>query len=291
VSQSNNRTCSPPEQFGSPTDLRVLTTLWDRQDADFFCLATRRNEVWYHHFFTDFDDLGDVIRDHARHDIYFCVHGFSKPQRRACYALPSKLLWADLDAIDPRSLTIEPTIAWQTSRGRYSAIWRCDEEPTRGLRRGFNAALGEGVDPGWHLTKVLRLWGTRNYKYDPPQRVTLLWDDGPTYRLRDLKKYEADDDGGGGGHASGPIKLLDARRVAAKYKRKFDSDLMDTAMRGKRSDVIWKLGKQLQAVGATADEIATLLYASAAWQSKHGVHSQRVLSGEVGRILAKGVRR
>ena len=272
---------------------RVLKRLWNAQWGPYFCIATRRREVWHDYFFTrdQFDD--EWLDERSDRDLYWCCHGLTRPVRRAQYAARSHLLWADLDQVNPFKLEVEPTVAWRTSRGRYAAIWRCDGEPSRGLRRGFNNAIG--ADAGWHLCKVLRIPCTLNHKYDPPQLGKLLWDDGPVHRLRDLQRYAVNDDGGGDvGDVA--VKLLDVDTVRAKYRGKFDNDLRFVAVDGRdgtvagggRYRIIWKLGQQLKAAGANADEVATLIYGSRAWRSKHGPYSHDRLSREVSRIMTKG---
>ena len=61
----------------------------------------------------------------------------------------------------------------------------------KSLRKGFNDHIG-GDKGGWAITKVLRVPGTRYFKYPQRPRVKLLRDDGPTYRVRDLMRYAAD---------------------------------------------------------------------------------------------------
>jgi len=56
--------------------------------------------------------------------------------------------------------------------------------------------------------------------------------------------------------------------------------------RGKRSDVIWKIAMTLRQQGASREEIATVLRATKAWQSKHG-NSERRLEKEIERVFSK----
>jgi hypothetical protein len=53
---------------------------------------------------------------------------------------------------------------------------------------------------------------------------------------------------------------------------------------GKRSDVIFKIGRTLVELGATKAEIACVILASKAWQSKHG-NRPKALDREVDRIM------
>jgi hypothetical protein len=122
-------------------------------------------------------------------DVYFAPCLFSDPLRRKQYALPGRWLYADLDESDPRELDFAPTIAWQTSPGRYQAAWRLE----RPLAPAQLSALNQRVTyytqadrGGWSLTKVLRLPGTESHKRDTIHTVHTLWEDGPDYRGRDV---------------------------------------------------------------------------------------------------------
>jgi hypothetical protein len=234
------------------------------------------------------DDLEEWLSDNADSDVYFCPHGLIHPKREARNAYEaSHLLWADLDAVDPTTLPVKPTIAWRTSRGRYSALWTLDGEPSHALRKGFNAAIG--ADRGWHYAKVLRVPGSTNHKYSPPQRGKVLWDDGPVHELVRIARIAGNvlDDQVEKPGIAPDIKVLDPKKVAAKYAGKFDIDLMHTCVVGDRSDVIWKLGQQLKKAGASRNEIGTLIYYSPSWQSKHGRNSLGRLAKEVDRVLRK----
>src|SRR6185295_3143239 len=58
-----------------------------------------------------------------RGDWYFCPVVFSKPRRIKEFALPTNVLWADLDPVHPDQCRLKPSIAWESSPGRYQALW------------------------------------------------------------------------------------------------------------------------------------------------------------------------
>jgi RepB DNA-primase from phage plasmid len=127
---------------------------------------------------------------YARHqrrlcDVYFCPNGFTMPRRRAECSVRGVFLYADLDEADPRKLQWEPSIAIESSPGRYVALWRVDKPITDTLNKRMTYAVGADRG-GWDCTQVLRYPGTFNWKYSTCPRVKLLWDDGPRYRVRDL---------------------------------------------------------------------------------------------------------
>ena len=100
-------------------------------------------------------------------DVYFAPVNFRGP-RRAENAKKVSWVWADLDFVHPEKLKLRPTIAWQSSPGRYQALWELSEHvPAEDAAEcGKRMAYAEGADKGgWDITQVLRIPGTRNFKY------------------------------------------------------------------------------------------------------------------------------
>lgn len=124
-------------------------------------------------------------------DAYFCPVVFSKPQRKKEYAKATNLLWADLDPVHPDSCRVRPSIAWESSPGRYQALWFLTEEidPTEAASLSKRIAYADGADKGgWDLTQVLRLPGTKNFKYPSTPEVKLLWAKRSAYSPSEIKR-------------------------------------------------------------------------------------------------------
>lgn len=113
--------------------------------------------------------------------LYFSVARFKKRGRDYEEMMPCAWLWADLDEIHPTEaadLGIMPTMAWESSPGRYQALWRLHKALRPEIQERINQALSYhlGADQGgWDRTQVLRLPGTRNFKYPDGPPVQLLW--------------------------------------------------------------------------------------------------------------------
>ena len=125
-------------------------------------------------------------------DCYFCPNLFSKPRRREDHVLPLHWLYADLDTVDPRKLDLPPTIAIRTSPGRFQGLWELRKAISPKSHRDLNQRLtyATGADKGgWHLTKVLRVPGTYNYKYPTRKKVEELWDNETSYTVGQIKAY------------------------------------------------------------------------------------------------------
>jgi archaellum biogenesis ATPase FlaH len=232
------------------------------QPGKFFCISTKDREgTWRDHFFTPakFKDIDGFVKDNIDKDIYWCPHGFIKPRRLKKYAAIPKLLWADLDEANPKEMDdLMPTIAWESSPGRYAALWVLDADMIEDVNRRLTYHLK--ADPGgWDLTQVLRLPGTSNFKYPSTPKVKLLWADGPSYTLEAI------------------MQLLPKERkvretdVARGLYRKYEKDMSSWCRRqlmkgkpkqGKRSEVFWRLVNELIEAGCSHDQAFELLRVS-----------------------------
>ena len=225
-----------------------------------------------------FKGVEDWIDAHRSENVYWCPHLFSEARRREECAMPSQYAWVDLDEVDPRKLRYRPTIAIQTSPGRYQGLWEFDKPLLKSMRKGLNDFC-KGDSGGWMLTKVLRVPGCKNFKYDPPPRVKTLWDDGPLYRKNDMLKLAVDvpdvDEEGG------PRPVGNADAILKRYR--VDRSLLDTCVPprdgrpGQRSDVIWKIEVSLVEAGATRDEVGS----GGLWVSEFQVEARAQLDAVV----------
>lgn len=236
--------------------------VWREQPGKWFFISSKsRGGEWKDHPFkrSEMREVEAFVKANSDKDLYWCVHGFTKPRRLKKYAEIPKLLWADLDESDPREMPdLLPTYAWESSPGRFAAAWRLTDFMTEDVNRRLTYHLK--ADPGgWDLTQVLRLPGTTNYKYTSTPKVKLLWSDGPEYSLGDIlgrlpkerKAKESDV----------------ARGLYRKYERHFSGWVRRQLMRGKpqpgkRSHVLWRLTNELMEAGCTADEAFELLRVS-----------------------------
>src|SRR6478672_3640652 len=134
------------------TSFEFLEFIWPELDHVYVYMANKNfeTEAWQAwEFNRDSDTTDDEVRallDEYDHDLYFCPHGFTKKGRRQGNAATTDLLHADLDEVDPRGLALRPSIAWETSPGRYQAIWfldgRIGEEKFHKLNKALTYAIG-----------------------------------------------------------------------------------------------------------------------------------------------------
>lgn len=266
----------------------LITELWRRMPGAFFCVSTKSSTgQWRDHYFArnELDEVRGFINDNRDKDLYFCPHGLKKKSRKEDAAIPPKLLWADLDEADPRKIDPKPTIAIESSPGRYVGLWLIDREMTKDLNRAITYKVGADKS-GWDFGQVLRIPGTTNYKYPNLPKTRILWDDHQSYKFDQLAKA-----------AKGLMKnktsseSLNASEVYQQYERKLPvwarRELVsrEPPKAGKRSEMIWKLESTLLEAGCDKDESFALIKASR-WNKFRGRHNEdEQLRRELDKIL------
>lgn len=118
---------------------------------------------------------GYILRESLAKNVYFCVNLLSRQERKKNFCLPSSLLWADLDDVNPDTLTkLPPSIVIQSSPGRWQALWKLTTAVPPFQAEEYSRRLGYSVGAdksGWDLTQLLRVPYTKNFKYHPPAYV------------------------------------------------------------------------------------------------------------------------
>lgn len=234
----------------------IITDLWANQPGKFFCISTKSGAgTWKDHFFSpeEFGNIRKFLRDHDDHDIYFCPHGFNRRVRQKGEAVIPNLLWADLDFANPKDMKPKPTVAIESSPGRFVGIWVLDEAMNEDLNRRLTYHLGADHG-GWDLTQVLRFPGTKNYKYRSQPKVRVLWRDGKTWNIKKIERY-----------LPPPEEVQDSENLsAAEVFEAYESKLprwvrrellaKKTVGRSDRSEMLWKLENACVEAGMSLDE-------------------------------------
>lgn len=226
-------------------------------------------------------EIRSYLDDHlaAGHDVYWCPSLFEYPSRRSDLAMDEHCLWADLDEVDPREIhDYPPTVAWESSPGRYQALWLADDGDFQGASWPGNEnqrlTYLLGADPsGWDTTQLLRLPGWPNFK---PERVEanggrapkgrLLWSAGQSYSIEDFHELP---------EVRGAVSAdltealeqeidgVDRLKVLARLKLKLNHTARDLLVAkevsGDRSGQMWYLMRCLADAGGTTTEIVAIL--------------------------------
>lgn len=213
------------------------------------------------------------------HDVYWCPSLFEFPTRRSDVAMDEHCLWADLDEADPREMRdYPPTIAWESSPGRYQALWLASEGDFQGASWPGNEnqrlTYLLGADPsGWDTTQLLRLPGWPNFKPDRVEanggtapKGKLLWSAGQTYTIDDFHSLPEVR----GAVSSELTEALEAEveginrlKVLARLKLKLNHTARDLLsakeVSGDRSGQMWYLMRCLADAGGTTTEIVAIV--------------------------------
>jgi len=262
--------------------IQFLKYVWYKQphDKGYVFVSTKDGERWEDHSIElGVDYVWKVPEDK---DVYFCPTVFTKPERKAKYALPSIYLHADLDEIHPDDAVIEPTTAWETSRGRYQCLWQMTKavgiENFERINKALTYACGADTG-GWSITKVLRVPGTYNHKRGAVERVELMWEGGHEYsprvvydEVRDVieiqRNYRAD-------RLAGKLDIPDVpwESLYTRYRKKVGARarvlLKTKTARGDRSARLWELESLLVKAGLPLEEILVLVRGTA-WNKYRG---------------------
>jgi archaellum biogenesis ATPase FlaH len=264
----------------------ILTRVWRDQPGKFFCISTKSGtKKWRDHFFerSELNEVEQFIKDNRDKDIYFCPHGFTHERRIKEYAVPPQVLWSDLDERDPRLIKLKPTIAIESSPGRFVGLWIVDKPIKEDLNRRLSYSVGADKS-GWDFTQVLRVPGTVNYKYTSLPKSRLLWSDGPRYTVSELEKSLPSF------APSTPVSSSDAAKIFKKYEDKIPhwcrKELMGgKPTPGKRSEMLWKMEQTLIELGITTEE-AFLLIRSSGWNKFAGRRNgDEQLRKELGKVV------
>lgn len=215
----------------------------------------------------------DHMAAHKGDDMYWCPSLFEKRQRKMELAMDEHALWADLDEVDPTQIDEEyrPTIAWETSPGRFQALWIISGGDVMGAswRGGENHRLTMylGADPsGWDTTQLLRIPGWTNHKpeYDAPTG-RLLWSNGRRYLPDDFEDLPdvKDQVGQVATVLEDEIDKVDRHeaygRVRLKLPKRARELFTAREVSGDRSETLWWMMRCLADAGCTALEIVAIV--------------------------------
>lgn len=238
--------------------MKAILELWRQQPGKFFCLSTKDGSEpprWKDHFFApeEFGQIKQFVRDNSDKDIYFCPHGFNRRARQKGEAVLPNLLWADLDFADPTKITPKPTIAIESSPGRFVGLWVLKGPMTESMNRRLTY-LVDADHGGWDLTQALRLPGTRNFKYKTQPKVRMLWDDGPQYSVKKMESFLPEDDEDENGEQLSAAEVFE--QYESKLPRWVRRELVAKKITGRmdRSEMLWKLENECIEAGMTMDE-------------------------------------
>ena len=241
-----------------------LRRVWGTQEG--YVFTPYKTEKWIEPDAIKWPTEEKIPSPPLQSDSYYCPNVFRSGRRLKGNVGKLKWLYSDLDSVDPRSLDLRPTIAIQTSPGRYQGLWELKRpvgpKKFEDLNRRLTYATGSDKG-GWHLTKVLRVPGTYNYKYPTPKKVRKLWDDKTTFTVREIEEFVK----GVESHDLDPLVqslILPAESSESIIRRVWDrldprgKELLGEKREqpeGERSDRLWELECRLLEAGLEPEEV------------------------------------
>lgn len=272
-------------------NLRLISRAWGRKQSGFvfFPYINRAEQIesgsrkkGFHEgpafqWPQEKDKILEHCMAHTEHDLYWSTSMFEYPIRREDYAMDEHALWADLDPIDPHTLDeYPPTMAWESSPGRYQALWLAAQGDFQGASWPGNEnqrlTYLIGADPsGWDTVQLLRMPGWENHKpeYKRPDgsypQGELLWANGARYLPGDFD--DLPEIAGVSGQLTdaleSEIDAIDRHKVIARVRLKMTHRSRDmlTAreVSGDRSGQLWYLIRSLADVGCSVAEIVAIV--------------------------------
>lgn len=220
------------------------------------------------------------LNKHRDDDLYFTPNIFVGELRKDEWTGEERALYADLDEVDPRSLdgSIRPSIAWESSPGRYQAVWLLNRTWVGASERGglnHRMTLYTGADAsGWDTTQLLRVPGRPNFKPQyrgedgKPAPGRLLWSGRSQHDPESLDELlpEIADQHIVDDVEEAEIDQVDRRAVWSRVRLHVARNVREyMAMKSwqveghDRSDVLWQIERELADAGCTVAEIVAVV--------------------------------
>jgi hypothetical protein len=222
------------------------------------------------------------LEAHTDDDLYWCPSIFEKKVRQLQHAMDEHALWADLDTVNPEEIDEQyrPTVAWESSPGRYQALWLITGGDLQGASWPGNEnqklTYYLGADhSGWDTTQLLRIPGWDNHKPEykdanngNPVSGRLLWHNGRRYLPDDFSDLPEVAGADAGNLAQDvledQISAIDRLEVWGKVRLKCSKEVRElVSARGTggedRSDKLWQIERDLADAGCTVPEIVAIV--------------------------------
>jgi hypothetical protein len=267
-----------------------------------FIRVKGKEKDYQEQFFKYPEQLGEIVdRIHemeATHNVYFCPMLLQAPRRIKPNVVQTPVLWADLDSCDPGLMLVEPSVAVETSPGRYQAYWRIDNVPPTDVE-SLNRRIAyyherEGCDTGgWDLTQLLRVPFTINRKaeYSEPT-IRIISTTKTLYRVDDFKQYppvaKAES-----AEVPMPKEIPDGdpEDILERYSRALAPGaeflFENTPEEGKWSQALWSLSMLCFEAGMSREEVFIVTRAAACNKFKRDGQSEALLWKDVCRAYLK----
>lgn len=129
-------------------------------------------------------------------DVYFTTTLYNDTERTAEHATVGWAVYADADTCHPDNFRLTPTFSNETSPGKWHCFWVLDEEKSAKELSDLSRLIAtahrdQGCDAGWIESKILRIPGTTNTKYEEKYTVQES-SSGITYTADQIREAYSD---------------------------------------------------------------------------------------------------
>jgi hypothetical protein len=282
------------------SDITTIFEVWDNQKPGYVALPVKGN-TWREKTFQYPQEKSSIIKwiqDSLKNklNIYWCPTVLNDSRRIADNIPEINVLYADLDEVNPNNIPndLKPSMAWQTSNGRYAAIWELNEFVDSKVGENLNKRLTYYLNAdkgGWDLSQVLRIPGLPNHKYTPAQPGKLLWKEDNKYNYKTFSQLpEVDTDE----NIDKVITKSEQTKeeIVYKYSNKMKKKALDLLLTPEsevifndRSAVLWELECLLVEAGMTAEEIYTVISDSVWNKYKDRKDEHKRLTNEINKAI------
>lgn len=212
-------------------------------------------------------------------NVYYSCHLFSEKDTHKKYAIETRTIFADLDAAEPATILLKPSMVVKSSDERCQAYWILNEWLDVETLEEISKRTTYGIDLadhcGWSIGHMMRVPNTINHKYVPTQKVRVRSHNSLTYDASDFNVFPPL-------NISTPLAVLvddewipDALKVPVGYKdlNKFWDDVAPRLAKGTdvnfyheapdRSRALWRLMSECFRAGLKRNEVYLIAYHSA----------------------------
>lgn len=229
-------------------------------------------------------------------DLYFAPFLMTQERRRKEDILETPIAWADGDDCPIEVLKLQPSAVVRSSKAKgqdkYHFYWKFDEVELSDVGENISKRIAyahadEGMDKGgWDLTQLLRVPGTLNHKYVPPQKVSrAVIDKEAIYSTKDFDVYPEVEES----LEFIPIEELElpnetAKEIISKYKNDLNPRALELYVEVPTHDwsrALWELELTLLESGMTPEETFVVASDAACNKYRREKRSERNLWKEI----------
>lgn len=214
----------------------------------------------------ELDEMVEYAESKSDGDVYFSPILFYEERRIRENAKSVSAVYSDADTCNPDNFKLPPSIVVQTSAGRWHAYWLLEKayDPQRVALLAKKVAYAhkdQGCDiSGWNPTKLLRVPGSVNTKYDVNEPV-FGEASGLVYSIQDLEavygKVEVDAvlDLADAPMPEAPPQIIDVLKKIPANGDIMTLYLEEPLPGADMSKMLWKLELELFRAGLNAEEV------------------------------------